>query len=180
MGRKKKTNVILEDHGEWLLIDISTPTHSKATMCVDTSVWLNYSGGRVSANRSKKNSYIRASYSHKGATKFFHHNVLPLHESLLCDHIVHSTDEIIDNRISNLRYSTNSENCRNKSINPRNTSGFTGISLNSEKTKWEACIYINNKTKHLGFYDNKCDAIKVRKEAEAKYYGEFAFNSRNN
>jgi len=35
----KRTNDIIEDHGDWLLVDISTPKFPEATMAVDTDVF---------------------------------------------------------------------------------------------------------------------------------------------
>lgn len=51
-------------------------------------------------------------------------------------------------------------------------SGVTGVSWNSKRCQFEAYISAEGKKKlHLGWFDNKEDAIKARKEAENKYYG---------
>lgn len=47
-----------------------------------------------------------------------------------------------------------------------NTSGYTGVSWINEKQMWKAQIVFQNKTYHLGYFDNKDDAIKARKQAE--------------
>ena len=54
-----------------------------------------------------------------------------------------------------------------------NTSGVIGVWWNKQLKKWQAMIYYYGKSKHLGYFINKEDAIKVRKEAEIKYFGEF-------
>lgn len=51
-----------------------------------------------------------------------------------------------------------------------NTSGVTGVSWNSKSSKWCARIGIHKKRITLGYYENKEDAIKARKEAEEKYF----------
>jgi len=69
---------------------------------------------------------------------------------------------------------TNQENNFNKGLYSHNTSGVTGVSWDKSRNKWEAHIKLNQKKKHLGRYNNFEDAVKARKEAENKYFGEFA------
>jgi hypothetical protein len=58
-----------------------------------------------------------------------------------------------DNRISNLREATNSENAQNIRNPPtHNKSGYLGVSFSKEKKKWVAHISINDKSKYLGYY----------------------------
>ena len=80
----------------------------------------------------------------------------------------------LDNRKSNLRPATYTENARNYSVQKNNTSGFSGISWDKERSKWVAYIVVNKKRKKLGRFINKEDAIKARLEAEAKYFSDFA------
>ena len=54
-----------------------------------------------------------------------------------------------------------------------NTSGATGVVWNKRKKKWTARITIDRFQKHLGIFANKEDAIKSRREAEIKYFGDF-------
>ena len=79
-----------------------------------------------------------------------------------------------DNRRCNLIPCTQQENIRNSSIRQNNTSGFIGVYLNKSSNKWMAQITINYKTKSLGRFLNKEDAIKARLKAEKQYFGEFA------
>lgn len=55
-----------------------------------------------------------------------------------------------------------------------NTSGFIGVSWDSSYNKWKSYIRVDGKKKNLGRFANKNDAVKVRLQAEAEYYGEFA------
>ena len=84
-----------------------------------------------------------------------------------------------DNRKQNLRVSTNQENCRNTSLNKNNTSGITGVSYCKKRQKWRAYIFINNKQINLGYFSDKEMAIKVRKEAEVLYFGEYRYTANN-
>lgn len=54
-----------------------------------------------------------------------------------------------------------------------NSSGITGVTWNSSRKKWTAQIEFKGKHYFLGRYTNKEDAIKARKEAEDKLFGEF-------
>ena len=62
---------------------------------------------------------------------------------------------------------------RNTKIKSSNTSGTKGVWWNAKREKWIAEIMIDNKKYYLGEFINKEEAIKTRKEAEIKYFGEF-------
>lgn len=97
-----------------------------------------------------------------------------LEDNLVIDHINHDT---LDNRMSNLRICTVQQNMMNCKRSKNNTSGVTGIWFDKSRNKWAAELMLNRKKKYLGRFVNKEDAIKARKEAEIKYFGDFAFNS---
>jgi hypothetical protein len=71
----------------------------------------------------------------------------------------------------NCRWTNSSEQNFNQTIKVHNTSGKTGVSWNKEKSKWEAYISKDKKLFKLGYFINLEDAIRVREEAELKYYG---------
>lgn len=78
-----------------------------------------------------------------------------------------------DNRHSNLRIATSSQNRINSSIRKDNSSGYIGVYFHKLTNKWAASININKKIVHLGTFTNLQDAITARQEAEVKYYGDF-------
>lgn len=80
-----------------------------------------------------------------------------------------------DNRKENLRDATHSQNNMNRGVQSNSTSGITGVRWDKRQQKWTAKIKINKRTISLGSYVLKEDAIKARKEAEEKYFGEFAY-----
>ena len=88
-----------------------------------------------------------------------------------CDHINRNP---LDNRKSNLREATAKENARNSSIAKNNTSGVIGVTWNQKDNVWQARICVDWKSKSLGYFNNKTDAIVARLKAEKEYYGEFA------
>lgn len=74
-----------------------------------------------------------------------------------------------DNMISNLRSITSTENSKNTKIRTNNTSGFVGVSWNKKESKWRSQIKVKSKTLHLGYFEDKTEAIEARKEANIKY-----------
>lgn len=92
------------------------------------------------------------------------------------DHI-HGDKTRNDNRKSNLRIVTKSQNSMNKKIMSNNTSGVTGVGRNKSKKRWTAYIVVNNKQINLGVFDDINDAIKSRKAAEEKYFGEYSYDN---
>ena len=91
------------------------------------------------------------------------------------DHI-HGKDSRFDNRKSNLRTATISQNGMNVGVRPNNTSGVTGVNWQKNRNKWRARIRINQKDIHLGEFEEFQDAVNARKEAEQKYFREFSYD----
>jgi len=86
------------------------------------------------------------------------------------DHISGVRD---DNRWCNLRTATRTENLRNTATRADNTSGHKGVGWSNKTNQWRAYIQINGKTKSLGHFDEKQDAILARQTAEKLHFGEF-------
>lgn len=82
------------------------------------------------------------------------------------DHINRIRD---DNKISNLRCATNTENQRNRTIGLNNKSGVIGVSFFESNQKWYSEISHNSKKIHLGCFINFNDAVIARKMAEYEY-----------
>ena len=80
-----------------------------------------------------------------------------------------------NNHPENLRLATNAQNGHNKA-NRRvnNTSGVAGVRWYRSSQKCQVQIIVHGKQLHLGYFTCKEEAIKVRREAELKYFGEFA------
>lgn len=83
----------------------------------------------------------------------------------------HADRNELNNRRYNLRPCTASQNSMNKSVRSNNTSGVTGVSWSRTSNKWIVQISKDHKTKTVGAYVNKEDAIKSRLEAELQYFG---------
>lgn len=120
-------------------------------------------------------SYLLA-YINGAQTIRMHRVVLGVTDNNIeVDHI-HGSSSRNDNRKSNLRLATHSQNNINKGLMSNNTSGTTGVDYVKRLNKWRARIHIDNKEILLGLYNTKEDAISIRKEAEKKYFGEWAYD----
>lgn len=82
-----------------------------------------------------------------------------------------------DCRKSNLRKATTSQNARNKDFSYQFTTGVVGVK--KENSKWLASITMNKKNIRLGLFDDFNDAVKARKQAEMKLFGEFRYDMTN-
>ena len=92
------------------------------------------------------------------------------HGSWPDDQIDHINHNRADNRISNLRLASQSENAKNAGRRSDNTSGVTGVYWSKSRRKWVAQIGLpGGVTKPLGRYSSLADAAAARKAAEQKY-----------
>lgn len=80
----------------------------------------------------------------------------------------------LDNRRSNLRIATHSQNMWNTKVPKHNTSGMKGVSWDRVNEKWIAQIRVNKKPIWLGRHDTAESAYSAYCEAALKYFGEFA------
>ena len=85
------------------------------------------------------------------------------------DQIDHEDHDKANNRFVNLRDATHQENAKNQSLQSNNTSGFTGVSWLKAADKWVAEIIVDRNKVYLGCFEDKRDAIAVRKAANEKY-----------
>jgi hypothetical protein len=86
--------------------------------------------------------------------------------------IDHKNRNGLDNRRKNLRICSASLNSFNRKMQNNNKTGHRGLWFDKSSNKWLAAIGVNNKRITLGRFLNKKEAIKIRKKAELKYFGE--------
>ena len=98
-----------------------------------------------------------------------HRLILDVSNKYEVDHINHDTN---DNRKENLRIVTRSQNQMNLSLKSNNTSGVTGIYFDNTHNCWVSKIQNNI----LGYFHNFDEAVKIRKEAEKIYFGEYSYD----
>lgn len=88
----------------------------------------------------------------------------------------HINRDVLDCRKSNLRICTQTNNNWNASLRKDNTTGVRGVYIDKRNLNkpFKAHIQVNKKLINLGNYSNLEEAKKIRREAEKKYYNEFA------
>lgn len=128
------------------------------------------------------NSYVVAREKGTGKTIKLHRLVMGITDpNIKVDHKKHPPRRELkkDNRKSNLRIVTQTENQMNRAPQLNNISGVPGVSWDSSRNKWQVHITVNKKPKFLGRFKDKEDAIKARKDAELKYFGEYRYDANN-
>lgn len=98
----------------------------------------------------------------------FHYGEIPDRE---VDHI--NLDKS-DNRISNLRLATRSQNRSNVRAYKNSTSGQKGVTPHRMTGKWQATISINGKQKYLGLFEDREVAASAYAKAAQELHGKFA------
>lgn len=84
----------------------------------------------------------------------------------------HQNGNGLDNRRSNLRAATTSQNNANARVRRDNTSGYKGVAYIPKSGKWRA--YIGNPQRHLGHHDTAEQAAHAYDVAAVARFGEFA------
>lgn len=112
----------------------------------------------------------------KGATVQMSREIMGLlkGDSMQVDHI---SGDTLDNRRSNLRICTNSENAMNRSLQKNNTTGFKGVVFikNNGRPRYAANIRANGKTIYLGSRRTAKEAFEDLYVPAARiYHGDFA------
>jgi hypothetical protein len=74
------------------------------------------------------------------------------------DHINQKKD---DNRIENLRWCSIANNLRNIKKREGTSSQFRGVYWNKRINNWKACISLDGKLKHLGYFEKEEEAYEA-------------------
>jgi hypothetical protein len=123
--------------------------------------WYIETGGRVCA-RNKNNK-----------TPLKMHRII-MHIEDTKTEIDHENHFQWDNRKSNLRVCSHSQNLKNTKIESINTSGYKGVWLRKDTNRYSARIEIDGKRINLGCYATLEEALIARLKAEKEYFGEYS------
>lgn len=102
----------------------------------------------------------------KWKTIRLHVEILRPKEGFQTDHINRDRS---DNRRSNLRQVTASQNCHNKKMRKDNKTGYIGIWFRNDTKKWTARIVVEGERKVLGCFVDKKEAVEAYTEAKESY-----------
>lgn len=150
--------VILEDHAEIILCDKTGKENGRALIDVaDVEKCKKY---KWHIRKSRKTNYVIASLP-GNAKIHLHQYILDYYGALDIDH---KNLNGLDNRKSNLRIITHSENLRNQSSDRK---GIKKV----PSGRYQVVITVNAQGIYLGTFDTYEQALKARLEAEKKYTG---------
>lgn len=102
---------------------------------------------------------------------WMHRAVLKPKPGFITDHI---NGNGLDNRRSNLRHSTPSQNMWNRRRNKINTSGHKGVYFVPVSRRWRARICVNKKPINLGVFDTIPEAAAAYAAAAKTHFSSFA------
>lgn len=115
-------------------------TNGMVSLVDDDLIYLQKYNFRLQKTRNGKPFYARCSI--KGKEVLLHKIIMP-EKNKIVDHI---NGDGLDNRRSNLRYVTHSENSQNKSKQKNNTSGYRGIWYRKDRGTFVAEFRCEKKT----------------------------------
>jgi len=109
----------------------------------------------------------------KGKTVYMHRVIMNAQKSQVVDH---ANRDRLDNRRSNLRFATGSQNSANRGPQLNNTSGYKGVSKGSYRG-WQADIRLNYRSIYIGTFCRPELAALAYDVMSEYYYGEFAYQN---
>lgn len=167
-------NRILADHGDWVEVDVSTKTHPSAVLKVDKedALVLFAFGKRMYADRRSVDA----------STVYVSIDVIPKHKSLVhrlllpdAQYIDHADHDGTNNRRSNLRVCTHSQNLHNRPVQVNNELGYKGISKRKDTGTYVARLVVSGVRVLREEFCTLEEAVAARKKAEEMHVGEFSY-----
>lgn len=169
MARTTKNEYVYK--GDFTVLRITSRTHGVFDFKIDNDDVDKCKMFHWSINKyygEGKGSYYYASNNKIG---LLHRYITGVSKGMVVDHINGIT---LDNRKENLQVCKQCENIRKQNLRYDNKSGCKGVFWYKPSNKWMAYIKVNRKRIHIGYFSEFDDAVNARRNAEIKYFGEFA------
>lgn len=127
--------------------------------------------GQDSGTVTKK-GYKETSINKK---RYYIHRIIHLYVyGYLPENVDHIDGDGLNNKLSNLRGCSPSENSYNKRISSNNTSGVKGVSWCKTNSKWTGFVMVNGKQSNLGYFSSIGDAKAAVMKKREQFHGSFA------
>ena len=128
-------------------------------------------------NKKSKSWRAERRQKHEGKqySVFMHRAIMQTQHGSQIDglQIDHRDGDPLNNRRSNLRLATHQQNQRNQGLRISSKSGFKGVTWHKRDRKWRACMTLDNRHVHLGYFDDPVKASEAYAAAATKAHGEF-------
>lgn len=117
--------------------------------------------------------YAAHNYTVKGKQGciYMHRLIMNAKKGEFVDHVNHDP---LDNRRTNLRLCTHSQNHMNRTKLPNRSSRYKGVTWNKQVGKWKASIQAKGKYRYIGYFDKEHHAALAYDMWAKPSYGEFA------
>ena len=102
---------------------------------------------------------------------YLHREIVRCVKEKVVDHI---NGNKLDNRKSNLRVCSQSENLMNKGLIRTNTVGYKGVYWHKKGKKWMSAIGHLGKQVYIGLFPSKTTAARAYNKKAIELFGEFA------
>ncbi|MGM8463013.1 HNH endonuclease [Enterobacter cloacae] len=99
---------------------------------------------------------------------------LYVHGSMPEEQIDHVNNNRSDNRISNLRLASRSQNMMNQYVRKDSISGVKGVGWDKKMQSWRARCQVGGKRVVIGWFDSVEEAEESLRVYREQYHGEFA------
>lgn len=103
-------------------------------------------------------------------TVLLHRLLMGMKDGLTVDH---RDGDGLNCRRLNMRDATRRQNSQNRKLSSDSTSGLKGASWDRTHGKWQSCIRVDGRKKHLGYFADRAEAAATYAKASAQYHGEF-------
>lgn len=154
------TVILLKNGDENFEMFIDTEDFNKVlSICGNTTIKPTRSNGGYYGVIQKYQNSKRETYR-------IHRIIMDPPAEMVVDHINRNS---LDNRKSNLRIISYSDNHQNLGTRKDNNSGERGVSWHSRLNKWIARIQIDGKRVSLGAFDNKNEAVSAVRKYRSKF-----------
>ena len=137
----------------------------------DEDYFMFYRNSATKWNVSSAGYVQRYNKDKKTGNELLHRLIVRASPRQRVDHINRNP---LDNRKSNLRFCTYSQNASNVGKLKNNTSGFRGVCWQKKSQKWMASLRINGTIKYLGIFSDINEAALAYDKASKARSGEFA------
>lgn len=127
-------------------------------------------------DRDRSSYYVKCHTKQDGkwVTLLMHRLIMSCPKDMEVDHINHCG---FDNRKTNLRICSRTQNTQNTRPMARKSSPHRGVVWEKSKRRWLVRITVDGKTHHLGLFRDDREAATTYNSAARRYFGRFAYQN---